>query len=215
MKSASTDSMKRERISDALSGMIDLIVAGLLWLVCSIPVITLGASTTALYYAVNKCVRHNRGRLTPTFFSGFRSNFRQATIIWLIVLAYALIGVADAYAFQKMGHGPGSVLYTLSQLFFAPLLLYFPWVFAFLSRFDNTVGGTLKFCGWLTLRYFGRSLLLAVELAVFLLIVWLLPTLLPLLPAAFCLMMSLSIEPVFKTLQQNYPNEDVDAWYNE
>ncbi len=215
MKSASTDLMKKERISDALSGMIDLIVAGLLWLICSLPIITLGASTTALYYAVNKCVRHNRGLLTPTFFSGFRSNFRQATIIWLIILGYVLLGVVDAYAFQKMGYGPGSILYILSRIFFAPLPLYFPWVFAFLSRFDNTIGGTLKFCGWLMFRYFGRSLLLAVELTVFLLIVWLLPTLLPLLPAAFCLMMSLVIEPVFKALQHNYPDENEDAWYNE
>ena len=207
--------MKKARISDALSGMIDLIVAGLLWLLCSIPVFTIGAATTALYYAVNKCVRHNRGRLTPTFFSGFRSNFRQATVIWLLFLGYALIGLADAYAFQKMGYGPGSVLHSLSRIFFAPLLLFFPWVFAFLSRFDNTVKGTLKFCGWLMLRYFCRTLLLALELIVFLLICWLLPILIPFLPASFCLMMSLTIEPVFKTLQQNLPDENADAWYNE
>ena len=45
--------------------------------------------------------------------------------------------------------------------------------------------------------------------------IWLLPILLPLLPAAFCLMMSLVIEPVFKALQHNYPDENADAWYNE
>ena len=207
--------MKKARISEALSGLIDLIVAGLLWLLCSLPVITVGASTAALYYAVNKCVRHNRGRLTQTFFSGFRSNFRQATVIWLLFLCYALIGLTDAYAIRMMGYGQGSVLYSLSRIFFLPLLLFFPWVFAFLSRFENTVKGTLKFCGWLALRHFGRTLLLGLELACFLLIVWLLPPLLPLLPAAFCMLMSLSIEPVFKSLQQNLPDENDDAWYNE
>lgn len=207
--------MKKSRISEVLSGLIDLIVAGLLWLVCSLPVITIGASTTALYYAVNKCVRHNRGRLTPTFFSGFRRNFRQATLIWLLMLAYVLVGLLDAYAFRLMGFGAGTVPYVLSFLFFLPPLLLFPWVFAFVSRFQNTVSGTLKYCCWLALRHLKETLILAVELFLLLLIAWLLPALIPFLPSSFCMMMSLSTEPVFRQLQQEAPGDSADPWYNE
>ena len=206
---------KFSRIAEVLSGLIDLIFSGLLWLVCSLPVVTIGASSTALYYTVMKCVRHNRGRVAPTFFHGFRSNFRQATLIWLLFLLWILIGTADAYAIGRMGCGPGTVLYSLSRLFFLPPLLYFPWVFAYISRFENTVTGTLKFTGWLMLRYFGRSVLLAAELVLFLLIVWLLPAMLPLLPAAVCLLMSLSIEPVFRQFHPESGNPSVDEWYNE
>ncbi len=183
---------KFSRLSEVLSGLIDLIFAGLLWLLCSLPVVTLGASTTALYYTVMKCIRHNRGRVSPTFFHGFRSNFRTATLIWLLFLLWFGIGAADAYAFG-----------------------FFPWVFAYISRFENSVTGTLKFTGWLTLRYFGRSVLLAAELAGFLLISWLLPQIFPLLPAAVCLLMSLTIEPVFRLFQPETDNASVDAWYNE
>lgn len=207
--------MKKSRISEVLSGLIDLIVAGLLWLVCSLPVITIGASTTALYYAVNKCVRHNRGRLTPTFFSGFRRNFRQATLIWLLMLAYVLVGLLDAYAFRLMGFGAGTVPYVLSFLFFLPPLLLFPWVFAFVSRFQNTVSGTIKYCCWLALRHLKETLILAVELLLLLLIAWLLPALIPFLPSSFCMMMSLSTEPVFRQLQQEAPGDSADPWYNE
>lgn len=207
--------MKKSRISEVLSGLIDLIVAGLLWLVCSLPVITIGASTTALYYAVNKCVRHNRGRLTPTFFSGFRRNFRQATLIWLLMLAYVLVGLLDAYAFRLMGFGAGTVPYVLSFLFFLPPLLLFPWIFAFVSRFQNTVSGTLKYCCWLALRHLKETLILAVELILLLLIAWLLPALIPFLPSSFCMMMSLSTEPVFRQLQQEAPGDSADPWYNE
>lgn len=207
--------MKKSRISEVLSGLIDLIVAGLLWLVCSLPVITIGASTTALYYAVNKCVRHNRGRLTPTFFSGFRRNFRQATLIWLLMLAYVLVGLLDAYAFRLMGFGAGTVPYVLSFLFFLPPLLLFPWIFAFVSRFQNTVSGTLKYCCWLALRHLKETLILAVELFLLLLIAWLLPALIPFLPSSFCMMMSLSTEPVFRQLQQEAPGDSADPWYNE
>ena len=206
---------KFSRVGEVLSGLIDLIFAGLLWLLCSLPVVTLGAATTALYYTVMKCVRHNRGRVAPTFFHGFRSNFRQATLIWLLFLLWIAIGAADAYAFKRMGYGPGTVLHSLSRLFFVPLLLYFPWVFAYISRFENTVTGTLKFTGWLMLRHFGRSVLLALELAGFLLIGWLLPALIPLLPAAVCLLMSLTIEPVFRPYHPQTGNTSVDEWYNE
>lgn len=207
--------MKKSRISEVLSGLIDLIVAGFLWLFCSLPLITLGATTSALYYAVNKCVRHNRGRLIPTFFQGFRSSFRPSTLIWLLMLGYTFIGLADAFAIRMMGFGPGTVLHMLSILFFLPPFLLFPWVFAFVSRFQNTVKGALQYCGWLTLRHMKQTFVLALESACFLTICWLLPPLIPLLPGAFCLMMSLSIEPVFKHIQQDAADHNDDAWYNE
>ncbi|MBR4394276.1 MAG: YesL family protein [Oscillospiraceae bacterium] len=206
---------KTSRIGEVLSGLIDLIFAGLLWLICSLPIITIGASSTALYYAVAKCVRHNRGRLAPTFFHGFRSNFRQATVIWLLFLLWLLIGTADAYAFRQMGYGQGTLLHNISFLFFLPPLFFFPWVFSYLSRFENTVKGTLKFSAWLMLRHIGKSILLAAELALFLLICFLLPQVMPLLPAAVCLIMSLVIEPVFSTFQTDDNSSDADAWYNE
>ncbi len=207
--------MKKSRILEVLSGLIDLIVAGLLWILCSLPVVTLGAASSALYYAVVKCVRHNRGSLAATFFQGFRDNFRPATLIWLLMLLYSLVGLADAYAIRLMGFGPGSILYTLSFCFFLPPVFLFPWVFAFLTRFQNTVAGTLKYCGWLALRNIGRTFGLVLLYAGTGLICWLIPFLIPLLPAAICLTASLLIEPVFRILQQDAPDRNADAWYNE
>ena len=59
--------MEKSRIGSAVSRLIDMILAGLYWLICSLPIITLGAASTALYYSVVKCVRHERGRLTGVF----------------------------------------------------------------------------------------------------------------------------------------------------
>lgn len=206
--------MKESRLRAVLTALIDIIWAGLLWLVCSLPVITFGASTTALYYAVVKCIRHERGRLTGSFFRAFRDNFRQATLLWLLVLAYLLIGLGDAWALGLMGEEQGGVLYDISRLFFVPPVLLFPWLFSFLSRFQNTVGGTLRYAFYLAMRNLGATLLLVAEMAVFAAICWLLPQILPLLPGAFCLLMSLSIEPVFRTLTADQ-GEGEDAWYNE
>lgn len=55
----------------------------ILWFLCCIPIFTIGASTTALYYVSFKLVRNEEGNITKQFFTAFRSNFKKATLIWL------------------------------------------------------------------------------------------------------------------------------------
>ncbi|MBQ3373107.1 MAG: YesL family protein [Oscillospiraceae bacterium] len=208
--------MKKEsRIVQVLSALIDLIWAGLLWLFCSLPLITVGASSTALYYAIVKSIRHERGRVSACFFHAFKTNFRQATAIWLLMVLYVLIGVGDGYAFSRMGFAENSPLIVFSRVILLPVPLLFPWLFPFLSRFQNTVGGTIRYCLFLAVHHFGRTLLLAAELALFLLICWLIPFLIPLLPGAFCMLMSLHLEPVFRGLTLEQETDAADPWYNE
>ena len=205
--------MKQSRFHAVVSALIDMIWAGFLWLLCSLPLLTIGASSTALYYVTVKCVRHERGSLTRSFFSSFRDNFRQATLLWLLLVLYVLIGLSNIRIFGNMGLQQSNPIYYVSRLLLLPAPLLFPWLFAFLSRFSNTIGAAVKYAAFLALRHFGATLLLAAELALFLLIVWLMPPILPLLPGAFCLLMSLSIEPVFRTLTAG--RDEGDAWYNE
>ena len=54
---------KSLKIGAAITAVIDIVTAGLLWLLCSLPLVTIGAASTALYYSVVKCIRHERGRL--------------------------------------------------------------------------------------------------------------------------------------------------------
>lgn len=205
--------MEKSRIGSAVSRLIDLIVAGLYWLICSLPVITIGAASTALYYAVVKCVRHERGRLTGVFFSAFRREFRQSTLTWLIYIGYTAVIAADAYAIGAAGLG--GVLGILRWVFFLPALLSLPWMFAYISRFSNNIKGSFKFVGWLTLKHLGKSVLLAAVLVAVGVIVYFTPLLLPLLPGAVCMLMSLIIEPVFREYTAGQGGENTDAWYNE
>ena len=48
----------------------------ILWTVFSLPVFTLGAATTALYYVVHKSLRGNRGYVWKGFWYFFKSNFK-------------------------------------------------------------------------------------------------------------------------------------------
>ena len=206
--------MEKSRIGSVISRLIDLILAGFYWVICSLPVITIGAASTALYYTVVKCVRHERGRMSASFFAAFKREFRQGTIIWLIYMAYIAIIAADAWAIEVTGLGTGT-LGLLRWLFFLPALLSLPWIFAYVSRFSNSIRGSLKFAGWLTLKHLGRSAAMAAELMAAGVIVWLTPMLLPLLPGALCMLMSIHIEPVFREYTAEQGGENTDAWYNE
>ena len=205
--------MKESKLHQVLTAVIDILWLGLLWMLCSLPVVTLGAASTALYYSMVKCVRHERSRATREFFHAFGRNFRQATLLWLICLGVILLGLGDVYAFSQMGVRAGELLYVLSRLLLLPVPLLFPWIFAFLSRFENSVRATLRFSLYLAVRHFGATLLLTAELLGFALLCWLLPQIIPLLPGVLCLLMSYVIEPALRKLAE--VQGTAEDWYNE
>ena len=88
----------------------------LLWLLCSLPVFTIGASTTALYYASLKVVRGEESYVGRLFFRAFRENFRQATVLWLILLGIGLFLGADGYILYHLraaSAGTAAIFWTL------------------------------------------------------------------------------------------------------
>ncbi|MBE7004980.1 MAG: DUF624 domain-containing protein [Ruminococcaceae bacterium] len=206
--------MKETKLSRALGWVIDLLCSAALWIVSSLPLFTIGAASAALYYAVVKCIRHERGTLWSTYWEGFRANFKRGALMWLIYLAALAVGAANVTAARQLGGG--GALVALAGVIFVPVVLTLPWMFAYLSRFENSLAGSLKFVGYLAVSHPGRTLLLAAELLFALLLAWLLPQVGAFTPGAITLLMSLAIEPVFREYTGDDNAEDArDAWYNE
>ena len=205
--------MKDSKLSRALTWIIDIIFSGVLWCLFSLPVVTAGAASCALYYAAVKCIRRERGRLWPVFWKGFRDNFGCGTKMWLLYLAAFAVAAANILAAGQWSGEGFSPLTALGGVILLPAVLTLPWMFAYLSRFENTLRGSLKFVGFLTVRHLGRSLLLAAELLGALAIAWLIPQLAPLLPGAIALLMSFTIEPAFRPYTADAEAED--PWFNE
>jgi uncharacterized membrane protein YesL len=114
----------------------------MLWFVCCLPVITIGASTTALYSVMQKVVRDQEDRLTPSFFRAFRDNFRQATVIWLILAAFGAFLGLDAYILLHLRTGSAGAFWTVLTAVLAVLAAFYVvellYVFPLLARFENT-----------------------------------------------------------------------------
>lgn len=207
--------MIKSKLMDALGGFIDLTVAGILWLLCSLPIVTLGTSSTALYYTVVKCVRRDRGHPVKTFLGAFKDNFKDSFLIWLIYLVYIALGLADKLAYSMMGLGEQGLFRSLAVLFFLPPVLTFSWMFAYISRFSNTKKNCFLAAVSLTVKHFGRTLLLILILAGTILLAYLVPITIPVIIGPAALLSSLVIEPVFHALTKDTNTDGMDPWFNE
>lgn len=121
-----------------------LIVLNLLTVICCIPVLTAGAAMTALYSATMRIVRGEEDGITGSYLRAFRSNFKQATVLWLIFGGIMLFMAFDIWMLRSLTGTFGQiyriVLFVLILLFMMVLIH----AFAVLARFDNTTLKTVK-----------------------------------------------------------------------
>ncbi len=151
-------------VTEFFAKVFNLFYLNLLTLVLCLPVITAGAAFTALDYCALKIIRDREGAVTKEYFHSFKQNFKEATLIWLIYLAVILVGVLDFVILRRSGMGAAFlVLFAILALI---LLVGMAYTFAFLSRYTDPIGKTLK-NAWLTgLIRLPRSLALAILLLV-------------------------------------------------
>lgn len=122
----------------------DWILLSVLWLVCSVPVITFGASTAALYYCALKMAKKEEISIFKSFFKSFKENFKQGVALTLIVLVVGAILVLDCLYFSRVAGAKGAILtgvFCAVSIGFLTIVLY---AFPFMAQFSNTVSGILK-----------------------------------------------------------------------
>ena len=135
----------------------------ILWFICCIPVITIGASTTALFYVTLKISKDEEGSITKAFFHSFKENLRQGTVIWLILLAFGIILGIDGYVLYHMRFE--NVFWTLCTAVFcvaaAAYAIILMYIFPLLARFDNTIGAMFKNALFIGVRFLFCTVLMA------------------------------------------------------
>ncbi len=106
----------------------DLIILNVLWLLCCIPIVTIGAATSALYQISLQMAENRESYIARSFFQAFRENFKQVTQIWLISLGVGLILFCDLYIVSHFFKAPVllSFLLMLCLILFSGFLYFFP-----------------------------------------------------------------------------------------
>ena len=112
--------------------------ANLLFVIFSLPVVTLGAAWAATLHVMFKVLRGTE-TLNPfrLFWTGFRKNFRQATIAWLAIVALGLLGWVDIRFLLHMGDAGAFfryAVYAVSVVLLIGAVFLFPTMVAFSNR---------------------------------------------------------------------------------
>lgn len=180
----------------------DVMILSLLWGICSIPIVTVGASTSAMYHVTLKLVRDEDGYTFRSFFKAFKENFKQATIIWLIFLAVGLILGFDLFFFIKLFTGSSQVRSVMISVFIAISFIYlamFTYVFPLQSRFYNPVKRTIFNSFFMSIRHIFVTLgIIVIDVAVVVLALTALPFLIFFGVALIAFLNSYMLAGVFK-----------------
>ncbi|MCM1175720.1 MAG: YesL family protein [Blautia sp.] len=145
----------------------------ILWFLCCLPVFTIGASTTALFYVTLKMAKNEEGNITRAFFRSFRENFKQGTIIWLILLSAGIVLGFDGYILYHMRFSNAfwtviTAVFIVAAIAYAIVMMY---IFPLLARFRNTTAAMFKNSIMIGMRFLLCTFLMAVIYFVMILVV--------------------------------------------
>lgn len=178
---------------------LDCVWLGLLWTICSIPIFTMGTASTALYYAIHKSIRHDRGYVTSSFFSSFKKNFKQSTPIWIVMLLLYGLLAYDYHVMKtlvSLGEEIG-YLYKVFPVFMIFITLWGFYIFPYIARFQNTTKETLIYSLFIAIRNIHWTLLIAVLFVISLIILYMFPPIFFVLPVMYNLFKNSILERVF------------------
>ena len=131
----------------------DLCILNIICLVCCIPIVTAGASITAMYYVTLKMVRNEEAYIVRSFFKSFKDNFKQATIINLIMIAVGAILYLDLNVPKNMPGSAGQIFHVIFMAFVIIYYVLFLYVYPILARFYNTIRNTIKNALFMAIRH--------------------------------------------------------------
>lgn len=169
-----------------LSKVADLMWLNILAIVCCIPVITIGASLTALNYMALKIVRNEESYITKGFFKAFKENFKQSTAIWLIFMVVFGVIYADYRIVLTTDIQINKVVKALIVMIAALSIFTFMYVFPLQSKFSNTVKKTIQNAFFLSIMQWPKTLLMIVLYLLPYALFYIFPGLIPLV-LVFCL----------------------------
>lgn len=153
-------------LMQTLSRIADLMILNLLTILCCLPIFTIGAALTALHYQVLKMVRHEESYIARGYFKAFKENFKQATVVWLIMLVIVLVLVGDYYIISQsvaeVAQWFRAVLGAITVFVAFTLVMVFP----FMAKFSNTTFQTIKNAMAISIIKFPITILMIIMYAI-------------------------------------------------
>ncbi|MBQ9910623.1 MAG: DUF624 domain-containing protein [Lachnospiraceae bacterium] len=199
--------------------LVDAFLLHLCWLLCCIPVVTIGASTTALYAAMMKDVADEEAHYIRAFFKSFKQNLGQGIVLGLIYMVVGAILAYAIYLFRQMNEIGAGAIYQIGEVaaiaFSVLWLMTVVYAFALLARFYNTIPRIILNAFFLAFKNFGWTVLIVALIVAYAIVLFVLQF----LPIVFvgyglvALIHAYILNHMFKPLiAQSLGEQDPDAW---
>lgn len=160
----------REQLADLTGGLKyglsvagDLIILNMLFILCSIPVVTMGAAEVACYSSIFRIIRKERVGLTVSgFFKDFSAGFKKATIGCLLELVCFVILAGDIWFAVVYSETQNTFFLIFAIVLAAVIFLAAVWFYPLSARFDNKLGVHIKNSFLMAFAHFPKTLLAGV-----------------------------------------------------
>ena len=187
-----------------------MILSVMWWILC-IPIVTIGAATTSLFYIMTRRVTDREGYLFKDFFKSFKNNFKQSTLVWLILILIGLVLYTNISNMAAIEISPmlKMFLYPFQLLFFVELILNALYIFVIIARFDMKMKETFKTAVYMVHRHLLTTIMLVVLLIGVLLVGEMYPLFYVIAPGTYAFVTSYLFIKIFKKYR---PEIDEDQY---
>ncbi len=155
-----------------ISRLWDMIVLNFIWVIFSLPIVTIGASTVAAYSVALKMVDEEEGYIVRSFIKAFKENLKQGILLGIIAIVASYLVYINYELFNAIESNPIILLFVaiLAGIFFLSSLLY---AFPLAARYHSSIMQIMRNSRQICMKYFVRTLILILLLAmIILMILW-------------------------------------------
>ena len=151
-----------------LSNITNYMILGVIYIISCIPVITIGAASTACYITHHKVIENDEGYVWQTFWQQFRANFKQSTLLWLIMLfltAFLAVDCYITYMFSVKGT-PSYYLFIFMLILAGIFVTWMRYWFPYIAHVEDPIRKVLKNTLIMCIIHLPQSILIAAIYAV-------------------------------------------------
>ena len=139
---------RRNKLRSSLGAFLrvlgDLMLLNILWLLCSLPVVTVGPATSALCCVLLKIARGEPVATARTFFGAMKRGLGQALLLGLLGLLGLVIAAGDWYFAVAQEGSMRTLFFLVAVIVSMVVLAFWAWAFALHAGFENSFAGTVK-----------------------------------------------------------------------
>ena len=191
-------------------GMIaDMIILSFMWVLFSVPIITIGASTTAMFYVSTRRIANREGYITRDFWESFKANLKKSTIIWVFMLLLIWLIWFNINNMEVVG-GLAVIIFPAQIILLIEIALMSSYIFPMTARFDMSIKQLLKSSFFMANRHLLTSITCLLLLVAAVLAFFIMPPLALFLgPGMYAWLSSYMIMRIFKRYRPEMDRDPV------